>query len=136
MDQVMGAFTVWVITWRTAWPFFLSAAGFLVLAACAARTVGLLPPPESFLMMLLPPFLVGAWGGANWALDEHLAGPGWRSWVLLALGLGSALIPVYALWRYRRAPAYWLVILCAINTFVLDLAFVFVGDMAIMNDWL
>ena len=130
-----GIITVFVITLRFAWPAFL-----LLIAATAFGIFGEIgrpfPPLRAFLYLFIPFLVIGVWGGANWAAEEHLRAVGWRQNVLYAMALLSLAFAVAVPWVYRKSPRWWLLIPASLVGFSLSLAVAFVGSMAISNDWL
>ena len=97
-----------------------------------------MPPSRAVLWTLLSPLALVIWSGANWGAEEDSA-PGviqWRSYVLLALALGVVIIAIATPIRFRRTPQWWLLIPCSITAVLFAVLAVFVGGMAIVNDWL
>ena len=137
---MQGIVGVWLIPFRAVWPA-VAIGGVLLAVAVLAYVPGWaerLPPPRAFFVILLSPLAVVIWGGVNWAAEEHRVGGAaqWRSHVLLALAACVLAIAVYTPIRCRRAPRWWLLILCSLAAVVYTLIATFVGGMAIVNDWI
>jgi len=137
---MQGALTVWVIIFRFAWPVVAIGAMLLALAFLASVPgwSQRLPPPRAFLLILLSPLAVVVWGGVNWAAEERLAADAihWRSYVLLGLAILVLAIAIATPIWFRRSPRFWVLIACSLTSIVYTAAAVFVGGMAIVNDWL
>jgi hypothetical protein len=137
---VQGVFTVWVITFQVAWAA-VAIGGVLLALAILASVPGWserLPPTRAFVLILLSPLAVVVWGGANWATEERLAHEAihWRSDVLLGLAIAVLGIAIVTPIRFRRSPRWWVLIPCSLIAVIYTAAALFVGGMAIVNDWL
>jgi peptidoglycan/LPS O-acetylase OafA/YrhL len=132
---VGGILTVWVITWRVAWPLILVAL-ILPLAVWAAGRRGIsLPPARAFLALFVVPVLLVAWSGANWGAEAGGASQ-WRSNVLLGLALCGLVILIATPIYYRQKPRTWVLVAAALISLIFLLSATFVGSMAIPNTWL
>lgn len=131
-----GLITVWVITWRTAWPVMLCAVLAPPLALILRRHVAL-APGKAFFLPLLGPLLIIARSGLFWAAEARtIRGVHWASDVLIALVLLGLALAVGVALRFRRTPHYWTVVVIAAANAIFVLAAGFVGGMAISNSWL
>ena len=132
--------TVWVITWRIAWPLVLAGGALLGLAGLAAKAerANTLPRTKAVALILATPLSLIVWSGLNWAAEQHLPprAIGWRSMVLLALAVASIAVATMVALRFRHAPRRWLVFSCAAIAVLYTVTAWFVGSMAIVNDWL
>jgi len=137
---VQGVVTVWIMTFRSAWPVVASGGILLALAILtwAPGWSDRLPPARAFFLILLSPLAVVVWGGANWAAEESLATEAihWRSGVLVGLVIVVLAIAIATPIRFRRSPRWWVLIPCSLTAVVYTAAAAFVGGMAIVNDWL
>jgi hypothetical protein len=131
-----GIITVWVITWRIAWPAMLATV-LLPVVALLVRHRFALAPVGAFAIPILGPVLIVVWSGSFWATEERATTrPHWASSILLALVLLSLGLVIAVAMRHRKAPHYWTVILTAVANLVFVLAAGFIGSMAISNTWL
>ena len=132
--------TVWVITWRIAWPLVLAGGALLALAGLAAKAERETkwPPTKALVLVLGTPLSLIVWSGLNWAAEQHLPARaiGWRSMVLIALAVASVAVATMVAVRFRYAPRRWLLFSCAAIAVLYTVIAWFVGGMAIVNDWL
>jgi len=127
-----GILTVWVITWRTIWPVIVVA--LLLVALAITRPGGFAAPPaRAFLLILLPPLAVVAWGGANWDAPGSTT---WRQVVLSGLAIAAAVSALFIAHRFRRSPRPALLVIAALPSLAFDFVAWAIGGMAIANVWL
>jgi len=126
---------VWLITWRSAWPLVLIAL-LLPLAVWVGRRKGhSLPPVRAFLAQIVVPLLLVIWCGAFYRAE-----PGdvmsWRTWGMLAMALSGLIILIATPVYYRRGPRTWTLVAASLVNLVFLLLVMFVGSMALVDDWL
>jgi hypothetical protein len=141
MEQLYAIATVWVITWRFAWPIILVLGFFAFLAAASGSSPAWrqqLPPPWLVPAMFFMPLVSIVWAGAFWAAEQSFppSANHWRSishnsFVILAIVVALGL----SFWsrKFRRA---WLTFICAVFVVLFSVVVWFVGAMAISNTWL
>ena len=125
--------TVWVITWRMAWPAVL--IGMFLLALSAIRPLrAALPPPHAFTAILLSPLPMIVWGGVNWTRQTTRDG-GWRALLLDGLALLVVVASIWIVVRFRRVRGRWLLALAGVCSLVFAAAAWLVGTMSITGRW-
>ena len=131
-----GILTVWVITWRIAWPLVLVGAGLLIISllSYAPRFAPRVPPLRAVSAPLLAPLFLIVWSGAHWATAREgldLVSSAHSALFVLCL-LVAIVWPV--LFRRARGPGF--VVAAGVVGFLYSLAAWFIGGMAISNVWL
>lgn len=124
--------TVWVITWRMAWPAVLVGLGLLTLAAIPR--LGVWPPFRAFAAVLLSPLPLIVWAGINWTRQTTRDG-GWRALLLDGLALLVVLTCLGVVFRFRKLRGRWLLVLAAASSLAVAAAAWLVGTMAITGRW-
>ena len=136
LDRLYAVITVWVITWRTAWP---AVVLWLVLfAASLAQPKRLrIMSARQLLLMSLPAGLPIIWGGLNWAdWQRGVRGKPWQSNVQVALTLCALAALIIVAVRTRRSTNWWLLSLAVVSVLTVLFLGAFVGSMAIIGEWL
>jgi len=131
-----GILTVWVITWRIAWPLVLAGIGLLLISllAYAPRFAPRLPPLRAVSAPLLAPLLLIAWSGAHWATAQGRvkAVSSAHNWLLALCLLVAIVWPVV----FRRVRGVGFVLAAGAVGFLYSIAAWFIGSMAISDVWL
>lgn len=131
-----GILTVWVITWRMAWPLVLAAAGLLIISllSYAPRFASHVPPVRAVSVPLVAPLLLIVWSGGHWATPrERIASV---SSAYSALSVLCLLVAIAWPILFRRARGVGFVVAAGVVGFLYSLAAWFIGGMAISNVWL
>lgn len=141
MEQLHAIATVWIITWRFAWPIILVLGFFAFLAAASSASLSWrqqLPPSWLFPAMLFVPLVTIVWAGTFWAAEQSLppSASHWRSISHNTLAVLAIVVALGLSFRFRKARRAWLIFICALVAVLFTLAAWFVGSMAISNVWL
>lgn len=135
MKTLNGIITCLVIASRPNLIFFAAMATLVALGIAGSKGRRF-PPVQAFAFLFLPFFILSAWGGANWAVEEARGAGHWRSELENVMAIVSVLFVVVHSILFRRAPRSW--ILIPAGLFALYSVFMawLVGVMAIANSWL
>ena len=141
MEQLYAIATVWVITWRFAWPIILVLGLFVFLSAASSFSPAWrrqLPPPWLAPAMFFVPLVSIVWAGAFWAAEQSLPSSAshWRSISHNSLAILAIAIAAGLSFWFRKARRAWLTFICAICVVLFSVVAWFVGAMAISNTWL
>lgn len=141
MEQLYAIATVWVITWRFAWPIILVLGLFALLSAASSFSPAWrqqFPPPWLVPAMLFVPLVSTVWAGAFWAAEQALPASvnHWRSIAHNALAILAIVVALGLAFWFRKARRAWLTSIFAVFVILFSVAAWFVGTMAISNTWL
>lgn len=128
-----GAITVWVITWRVAWPLLIAGA-CIVLAAALSHVPTLssrFPPIRAVAGPLFAPVALILWAGFNWDQPDGAAPT-----VLTMLFAVCLLTAMGWPFLFRRVSGVGWVVAAGTVGLLYSLVALFVGVMAISNSWL
>lgn len=141
MEQLYAIATVWVITWRFAWPIILVLGFFAFLAVASNFSTAWreqLPPPWLVPAMFLMPMVSIVWAGAFWAAEQSLppSANHWRSITHNSLAILAMVLAPGLSFFFRKVRRAWLAFICAVFVVLFSAVAWFVGAMAISNTWL
>ena len=120
-----------------AWPGAAVSAALLIASAVVARRgsrEASLAAWRNAALVMLSPIVLPIWASLTFGVEHNNAtGFGWASSGLVALGLGAVVAAILVLRQGRR---YWWAFLPMVLTVVIAVFLgLFVGGMAIADDW-